>query len=132
MSFGKIAKKQNRRVIVQRLNIDSSLTPPMKSRLIRSFLVCASDKYDFDFSPGKTNIYVPEELLEQDDIFAATKVDEEVESPWRPFTEGGFLDVDVEELVGFGEVDDWDLLEDEEFDENGQFVPSNDDEIWTA
>jgi hypothetical protein len=42
------------------------------------------------------------------------------------------LDVDTEELVGFGEVDDWDLLEDDnDFDEKGNFI-YNDDEIWTA
>ena len=51
---------------------------------------------------------------------------------WRPFTQGGFLDIDTDELVGFGEEDDWDLLEhDDDFDEDGNFVFS-DDEVWVS
>jgi hypothetical protein len=60
--------------------------------------------------------------------------DQKPEASWRPFQEGGFLDVDSDELVGFGEVDDWDLLEDDnddDFDENGEFK-FDDDEVWTA
>jgi GTP-binding protein len=90
------------------------------------------DAFDFDFSPGLTNIYIPPDLLGRDDVFGSTKVDEEAEPAWRPFQEGGFLDVDTDELVGFGETDDWNLLEDEEYDENGQFVPAGDDEVWTS
>jgi len=91
------------------------------------------DEYDFEFSPGMTNPYIPPELLEQDEIFfSKTKDIEEDEEPvWRPFQEGGFLDVDTDELVGFGEVEEWGLLEDDDFDEKGEFV-FDDDEVWTA
>ena len=99
------------------------------------------DKYDFDFAPGKTNPYIPAELLEQDDLFLANKKrneqdagieDEEEEPEWRPFQEGGFLDVDPEELVGFGEVEGWEMLEDDDFDENGEFIVDEEDEVWTS
>ena len=89
------------------------------------------DKFDFDFSPGMTNIYIPPELLEDD--FGSSKKEEEGdedERPWRPYSKGGFMDEDMGEFVGFGESEDWDLLEDD-FDEDEEFVFS-DDEIWTA
>jgi GTP-binding protein len=94
------------------------------------------DQYDFDFSPGMTNVYIPPDLLEQEEKFAKSKTmkkeeEENDQTSWRPFQEGGFLDVDVEEFVGFGEEDDWDLLEDDDFDEDGAFVYS-DDEVWTS
>jgi GTPase len=94
------------------------------------------DEFDFDFSPGMTNIYIPTELLEKDDIFnkkqqALPAEDVEEEAPWRPYREGGYMDVDSEELVGFGELDDWDLLEDDDLDDDGNFV-YDDDEVWTA
>jgi GTP-binding protein len=99
------------------------------------------DQFDFDFSPGMTNPYIPEELLEQDELFFGSSISnkykkakavEKVEPEWRPFTSGGFMDVDSEELVGFGELDEWDLLEDEaDFDENGEFV-FDEDEVWTS
>lgn len=90
------------------------------------------DKFDFEFSPGMTNIYIPPELLDEEssstgDMEAA----DEDERPWRPFPQGGFLDEDVDEFAGFSESSDWDLLEDDDFDENDGFVFS-DDEIWTA
>ena len=86
------------------------------------------DEFDFEFSPGMTNVYIPPDLLEQE--APQTDVDEE-EIPWRPFQEGGFLDVDVEELVGFGEMDDWNLLEDD-FDGENEFVLADEDEVWTS
>ena len=49
---------------------------------------------------------------------------------WRPFTKGGYMDVDSDELLGFDEDGEWDLLEDESFDpENFEY---DDDEIWTS
>ena len=102
------------------------------------------DKYDFEFSPGMKNPYIPPELLEKDELFASgggssaggKMVDDDDEDDdaiaWRPFTQGGFLDIDTDELVGFGEEDDWDLLEhDDDFDEDGNFVFS-DDEVWVS
>jgi GTP-binding protein len=95
------------------------------------------DEFDFDFSPGLTNIYIPTDLLEKDELFQKNRQvqnddTDEAEPIWRPYRDGGYLDVDTEELVGFGEVDDWDLLEDDnDFDEKGNFI-YNDDEIWTA
>lgn len=92
------------------------------------------DEFDFDFSPSMTNIYIPSDLLEKDEIFLSKRKvvsEAKVEQPWRPFHDGGFLDVDSEELVGFGEVDDWDLLEEEDIGESGEFE-FDDDEVWTA
>jgi GTPase len=94
------------------------------------------DEFDFDFSPGKSNIYIPTELLEKDDIFnkkqQALPTEDAEERAWRPYREGGYMDVDTEELVGFGELDDWDLLEDDaDLDDDGNFV-YDDDEVWTA
>lgn len=86
------------------------------------------DVYDFDFAPGMKNPYIPPELLERDALFLDPKSknkkdEEEAELPWRPYTQGGFLDVDTDELVGFGEEEGWELLDDEEFfDANGEFV----------
>ena len=89
------------------------------------------DKYDFDFSPGLTNIYIPPELLDEETAKSSDSEEEDGDEPiWRPFSEGGFLDEDVDEFSGFGESSDWDLLEDD-FDENDEFVFS-DDEVWTA
>lgn len=96
------------------------------------------DKFDFEFSPGMTNPYIPPELLEQDELFASNVRDakeegvENTDPQWRPFPEGGYLDVDTEELVSFGEAGHWDLLEDDDFDEDGQFVVDENDEVWTA
>ena len=88
------------------------------------------DKFDFEFSPGMTNVYIPPELLEEE---MADDEDDMVgsgERPWRPFSQGGFLDEDVDEFAGFGDADDWEALE-EDFDEDEDFLFS-DDEIWTA
>lgn len=72
------------------------------------------DTFDFDFAPDMTNPWIPKELLEHGAIFKEKVQNSEVEElPWRPFQDGGFLDVDTEELVGFGILDDWDLLDDE-------------------
>ena len=87
------------------------------------------DKYDFDFSPGLTNIYLPPEVMEEEAALSSSPQDDDDERPWRPFSQGGFLDEDVDELVGFGDDSDWDLLEDD-FNEDDEFVYS-DDEIWT-
>lgn len=94
------------------------------------------DEFDFDFSPSMTNLYIPSDLFDKDDFFnqqRKAEADKNVkeERPWRPFQEGGFLDVDTEELVGFGDADDWDLLEDTDYDENGEFL-FDEDEVWTA
>lgn len=92
------------------------------------------DEYDFDFSPGLTNPYIPNELLEQDEILFGTRANKDTENDnetvWRPYAEGGYLDVDVDELISFNEDEEWDLLEDD-FDENGEFLYS-DDEVWTS
>ena len=91
--------------------------------------------YDFEFSPGLTNIYIPQELLEKDAMMEAKRNgqlgdDEDMETPWRPFSQGGFLDVDVDELVGFSESSDWDMLDDEFDDEDFEF--EDDDDVWTS
>ena len=102
--------------------------------------------YDFEFSPNLTNPYIPEGLLEQEKMFEQRNnagSTEEEEQPWRPFPQGGFLDVDMEELDGFAnESGDWDLLEEDgdgeskydffENDSDDDFFLSDDDEIWTS
>jgi GTP-binding protein len=99
------------------------------------------DDYDFEFSPSRTMSYIPQELLDRDEEYLGNKKakeennqEEEQASPWRPFQQGGFLDVDKDELAGFGEADDWDLLDEEEDDwEDGdEFVFDADDEVWTS
>lgn len=89
------------------------------------------DKFDFDFSPGMTNLYLPPELLEEENDRRSLEEDEDdEEKPWRPFSQGGFLDVDVDEFEGFNDSSDWDLLE-HNVQEDDEFVFS-DDEVWTA
>jgi GTP-binding protein len=96
------------------------------------------DEYDFEFNSRMTNLYIPEELLEKEAMLerksAGGKGDEndvdDDEISWRPFQQGGFLDVDSDELVGFMESDDWDLLDDD-FEDDDDFVYT-DDEIWTS
>jgi len=100
------------------------------------------DEYDFDFAPGQTNPYIPPELLEEDALYEEDKngqrrailVDEPEgggDRPWRPFSKGGYMDVDTDELMGFDEDGEWDLLDDDTFDDEGNFE-YDDDEIWTA
>jgi Obg family GTPase CgtA-like protein len=99
------------------------------------------DKYDFDFNPGLTNPYIPQELLnrdaEGDEQLRSSRLKQgeeegKEEASWRPFPLGGFLDVDTEELFGFGEVDDWNLLEEEESLESNDGFEFSEDEIWTS
>jgi len=96
-------------------------------------------EYDFDFAPGLTNPYIPPELLEQDAMYEddesgqrrAILVDEpEPESPWRPYSKGGYMDVDTDELVGFDEDGEWDLLDDDAFDD--EHFEYEDDEVWIS
>ncbi len=92
------------------------------------------DEFDFEFAPGRGNVYIPPELLEKDEMYEnpqATLSAERDEPTWRPFQEGGYLDVDVEELMGFNEEGDWDLLDDEDSDEDGEFSFSE-DEVWIS
>lgn len=89
------------------------------------------DKFDFDFSPGRTNVYIPPELLEKEAMYDEDPVSEEEELAWRPFPDGGYLDVDVEELMGFNEEGDWDLLADDGFEGDEDFSFSE-DEVWTS
>jgi Obg family GTPase CgtA-like protein len=95
------------------------------------------DTYDFSFSPRRSNPYIPQDLLDRDAIFQADEAgmqddDEEVKeaASWRPFPKGGYMDVDTDELVGFTESDDWDMLDDEDFDE-ADFDYSEDD-VWMS
>lgn len=89
------------------------------------------DEYDFDFSPGMTNPYIPQELLDKDyemELERSGRYD--ADSPRAMLLENDedddeYID-DMEEFIGFGEAGDWDLLE---FDE---FIPEDDDEIWTS
>lgn len=93
------------------------------------------DEYDFEFNPGMTNPYIPQDLLERDAKYFDSKLstDEEGEElAWRPFQEGGFLDVDTDELVGFTETEGWDLLDAEFNDDEPDFELDEDDEVWMS
>jgi len=106
-----------------------------------------------------TNPYILANLLEQEEEkLSATRYSREMagddveteERQWRPFPLGGYMDVDVEELMGFNEDGDWELLEgtgeeeeeddddghgmfdDNDFDEDGKSIVSGDDEVWSA
>ncbi len=94
-------------------------------------------EYDFEFNSNYSNQYIPQELLEKDLMYddegnyIGKPDDEEEELPeWRPFSQGGFLDVDSDELEGFMD-DDWDFMDEDDFDEDGEFIFS-DDEVWTS
>ena len=98
-------------------------------------------EYDFDFAPGLTNPYIPPELLEQDAMYEedesgerrtilVDEPDSEADRPWRPFSKGGYMDVDTDELIGFDEDGEWDLLDDDTFD--GENFEYDDDEVWMS
>ena len=105
------------------------------------------DEFDFEFSPGLSNPYIPPELLEEDEkrfgkgggregrgmLFVdddddVDERDEGASNDWRPFTQGGYLDVDTDELLGFDEDGEWDMLDEDEFD----LSTITEDEIWTS
>lgn len=92
------------------------------------------DEFDFDFAPGVTNQYIPQNLLEKEAMYENEKTadpdDGTNENTWRPFTKGGYLDEDSEELVGFNENDDWDFLDDDAFDESPEYIEG--DEVWQS
>jgi GTP-binding protein len=101
--------------ILQRLGISAELE---RQGAVDGDLVMVGD-YDFDFSPGFTNPYIPAELLEQDALWEQRQngietIIEDSDQEWRPFRLGGYLDEDSEELVGFNDDDEWSLLEEEE------------------
>jgi GTP-binding protein len=101
------------------------------------------DEYDFDFSPGKTNPYIPQELLDKDAMFVEQRAqngqsprgmlldskDEDEEIPWTPFKKGGYMLMDKDEIVEFNEDGEWDLLDDD-FDLSGEFMDG--DDVWTS
>lgn len=99
-------------------------------------------EYDFDFNPGLTNPYIPQELLERDALYEEkenkdqtramllnTDDDDEGEEVWRPFSQGGYMDMDKDEIVEFNDDGGWDLLEDD-FDLSPEFLEG--DEVWTS
>ena len=93
------------------------------------------DEFDFEFAPGMTNPYIPSDLLQKDAEYAEKTHSggmllEEPSEEWRPFRSGGYLDDDSEELVGFNEDDDWDLLDTSE--EMTEFQYEENDDVWQA
>ena len=91
-------------------------------------------EYDFDFNPGLTNPYIPQELLERDALYEEKENkdqtramllntddddDEEEEEVWRPFSQGGYMDMDKDEIVEFNNDGGWDMGKDKivEFNE---------------
>lgn len=93
------------------------------------------DKFDFDFAPGMTNPYIPDDLMEKDAMYeeqrrAGGMLVDEPDAEWRPFRSGGYLDDDSEELAGFNEDDDWDILDDAE--DMVEFSYEEDDDVWQA
>ena len=104
------------------------------------------DEYDFDFAPGMTNPYIPQELLERDALYEekekakqpqttrAMLLDnndngEDDDDVWRPFNKGGYMDIDKDEIVEFNDDGGWDLLEDD-FDLSPEMLEG--DELWTS
>lgn len=97
------------------------------------------DEYDFEFTPGMTNPYIPQELLERDMLYEENMVkepramlldnEEEEEEVWRPFNKGGYMDIDKDEIVEFNNDGTWDLLEDD-FDLSPEMLDG--DEVWTS
>lgn len=103
------------------------------------------DEYDFDFSPGKINPYIPEELLERDALFEeevskkgqsprgmlldSKDIGEDEEIPWTPFKKGGYMLMDKDEIVEFNDDEEWDLLN-EDFDLDEDFMEG--DDVWTS
>ncbi|CAJ1945555.1 unnamed protein product [Cylindrotheca closterium] len=94
------------------------------------------DEYDFEFNPNLTNPYIPQDLLDREAMFDGSKSkgdDEDEAIAWRPYQQGGFLDEDVGELVGFTEAEEWDMLdEDFEFDEDSADFDFGEDEVWMS
>ncbi|KAL7516403.1 hypothetical protein ACHAWX_001424 [Stephanocyclus meneghinianus] len=100
------------------------------------------DQYDFDFSPGMTNPYIPKDLLEKDALYEdqMTKkeqgprgmlldsTDDVDDIPWTPFRKGGYMLMDKDEIVEFNDGE-WDLLEGA-FDFSQEFLDG--DEMWTS
>lgn len=92
------------------------------------------DKFDFEFAPGMTNPYIPADLLERDALYEEERsggmLVDEPEAEWRPFRSGGYLDDDSDELLGFNENDDWDMLDEAEMMDGFEY--EEDDDIWQA
>jgi hypothetical protein len=103
------------------------------------------DEYDFDFSPGKTNPYIPQELLDKDAMYEeqraqnsqsprgmlldSKEITDDEEIPWTPFRKGGYMLMDKDEIVEFNQDGDWDLLDDD-FDLSEEFMEG--DDVWTS
>ncbi len=108
------------------------------------------DEYDFDFSPAKTNMYIPQEILDKDAEYEEREKQRQVQTPrgmllnndyedddddegedeelWRPFDKGGYMLMDKDEIVEFKD-DGWDLLDDD-FDLSPEMLDG--DEVWTS
>jgi hypothetical protein len=105
------------------------------------------NQYDFEFNSRITSMYIPQELLDKEARYEAEKqrgskggaaggdVGGEGQTSWRPFSKGGFLDVDTDELVGFMDSDEWELLDDDDddddFEEGDEFAYADDD-VWMS
>jgi GTP-binding protein len=103
------------------------------------------DEYDFDFSPGKTNPYIPQELLDKDAMYEeqraqnsqsprgmlldSKEITDDEEIPWTPFRKGGYMLMDKDEIVEFNQDGEWDLLDDD-FDLSEEFMEG--DDVWTS
>jgi len=102
------------------------------------------DEFDFDFNPGFVNPYIPEDLIERDALYQAEEKvrklleDNDSSAPakdgdgtkeaWRPYRLGGYMDADGEEILGFNDDGEWDMLED--FDLSAEQLEG--DEMWTS
>ena len=93
------------------------------------------DEFDFEFNSCFTNQYIPKDQLDREYTYdedgnRIIEEDEEDEAvPWQPYSQGGFLAEDSDELVGF-QSDDWEFL-DEDGEEDGEFA-FTEDEVWTS
>ena len=93
----------------------------------------------FDFSPGLTNPYIPQELLEKDLEYEAAEAagisramllsNKKDEDDFGDDADDYFDDDEVE-LMTFNADDEWDMLEDEDFDFSADLLEG--DEVWQS
>lgn len=97
-------------------------------------------EYDFEFNSCFTNQYIPQYLLDKD-LGYQEEAERSTQNAndagealhWRPYQQGGFLDEDSDELVGFMSSD-WDIFsEGDNYDalESNDDFEVSDEQTWT-
>lgn len=96
-------------------------------------------EYDFNYSPGLTNPYIPQELLQKDLEYEAADAagisramllsNKENEDDFGN-EEDDYFDDDEVELMTFNADDEWGMLEDGDFDFSADLLEG--DEVWQS